>query len=204
MPPSAPSAQRRPPRIHASAILHGVSMSGSFTHHLRLSRPLPYTDRTGSLLPPGAGVPRCLNIDDVKFRGLFCLGLHVAMLLAVVLTSFWVTTADGLPAAAAAEQSLKHSNSANELLLRRKLEEQQQAIELQIELPSHGISAARPQSSSREQLKLSSGFALDGKVNAGDKEEFGGEASPYNSDSEHRLPRCCGLWQQHRQWSNSF
>ncbi|WVZ98597.1 hypothetical protein U9M48_044016 [Paspalum notatum var. saurae] len=97
-----------------------------------------------------------------------------------------------------------HSNSANELLLRRKLEEQQQAIELQIELPSHGISAARPQSSSREQLKLSSGFALDGKVNAGDKEEFGGEASPYNSDSEHRLPRCCGLWQQHRQWSNSF
>ncbi|KAG2541072.1 hypothetical protein PVAP13_9NG599600 [Panicum virgatum] len=44
---------------------------------------------------------------------------------------------------------------------------------------------------SGEQLKLSSGFALDGKVNGGDKEESAGEASPNAADSdqsEHNLP----------------
>jgi len=37
-----------------------------------------------------------------------------------------------------------------------------------------------------EQLKLSSGFALDGKVNGGDKEESAGEASPNAADSDQR------------------
>jgi len=37
-----------------------------------------------------------------------------------------------------------------------------------------------------EQLKLSSGFALDGKVNGGDKEESAGEASPNAADSDER------------------
>ncbi|WVZ56795.1 hypothetical protein U9M48_007275 [Paspalum notatum var. saurae] len=126
---------------------------------------------------------------------------------------------------------LQHSNSANELLLRRKLEEQQQAAELQqaIELQSrrlmgfqlldlkaraaaaatasplptpiaNAFASNQPISTtviesppeSREQLKLSSGFAQDGKVNPGDKEESGGEASPNSADSdqsgEHNLP----------------
>ncbi|ONM29877.1 receptor like protein 7 [Zea mays] len=100
---------------------------------------------------------------------------------------------------------LQHSNSANELLLRRKLEEQQQAAELQhaIELQSrrlmglqlldlkaraaataaaasalptpvvnafasiHPLSTMAVESplESGEQLKLSSGFALEGKLN---------------------------------------
>jgi hypothetical protein len=37
-----------------------------------------------------------------------------------------------------------------------------------------------------EQLKLSSPFALEGKVNGGDKEESAGEASPKAADSDHR------------------
>jgi hypothetical protein len=37
-----------------------------------------------------------------------------------------------------------------------------------------------------EQLKLSSGFALEGKVNGGDKEESAGEASPNAADSDQR------------------
>ncbi|KAG2541074.1 hypothetical protein PVAP13_9NG599600 [Panicum virgatum] len=125
---------------------------------------------------------------------------------------------------------LQHSNSANELLLRRKLEEQQQAAELQqaIELQNrrlmglqlldlkartaaaatssplptpiaNSFASSQPVSTtavesppeSGEQLKLSSGFALDGKVNGGDKEESAGEASPNAADSdqsEHNLP----------------
>ncbi|OEL21428.1 Zinc finger CCCH domain-containing protein 22 [Dichanthelium oligosanthes] len=126
---------------------------------------------------------------------------------------------------------LQHSNSANELLLRRKLEEQQQAAELQqaIELQSrrlmglqlldlkartaatvtasplptpiaNAFASSQPVSTtavksppeSGEQLKLSSGFALEGKVNGDDKEESAGEASPNTADSdqsgEHNLP----------------
>ncbi|XP_066388061.1 LOW QUALITY PROTEIN: zinc finger CCCH domain-containing protein 22-like [Miscanthus floridulus] len=123
---------------------------------------------------------------------------------------------------------LQHSNSANELLLRRKLEEQQQAAELQqaIELQSrrlmglqlldlkaraaatqplptpisNAFASSQPVSTtavesppeSGEQLKLSSGFAMEGKVNAGDKEESACEASPDAADSdqsgEHNLP----------------
>ncbi|ONL97648.1 Zinc finger CCCH domain-containing protein 46, partial [Zea mays] len=124
---------------------------------------------------------------------------------------------------------LQHSNSANELLLRRKLEEQQQAAELQhaIELQSrrlmglqlldlkaraaatasalptpiaNAFASSHPLSTmavespleSGEQLKLSSGFALDGKLNGGDKEESACEASPDAADSdqsgEHNLP----------------
>ena len=37
-----------------------------------------------------------------------------------------------------------------------------------------------------EQLKLSSGFAMEGKVNAGDKEESACEASPDAADSDQR------------------
>ncbi|XP_062211130.1 zinc finger CCCH domain-containing protein 22-like [Phragmites australis] len=125
---------------------------------------------------------------------------------------------------------LQHSNSANELLLRRKLEEQQQAAELQqaIELQSrrlmglqlldlksraaaattstlptpvaNAFASSQPVSSttvesppkSGEQLELSCGFALEVKVNGGDKEESAGEASPIAADSdqsaEHNLP----------------
>jgi hypothetical protein len=126
---------------------------------------------------------------------------------------------------------LQHSNSANELLLRRKLEEQQQAAELQqaIELQNrrlmglqlldlkartaatvtssplptpiaNSFASSQPVSTtavesppeSGEQLKLSSDFALEGKVNGGDKEESAGEASPNAADSdqsgEHNLP----------------
>ncbi|KAL6902013.1 hypothetical protein ACP4OV_004889 [Aristida adscensionis] len=127
---------------------------------------------------------------------------------------------------------LQHSNSANELLLRRQLEEQQQqaaelqqvAIELQnrrlmslqlLDLKSRAAAAtaastlptpvgkafASGQSvststsesppESGEQLKMSGGFAPEGKVNGGDKEESAGEASA-NADSdqsaEHNLP----------------
>lgn len=121
---------------------------------------------------------------------------------------------------------LQHSNSANELLLRRKLEEQQQAAELQhaIELQSrrlmdlqllglkaraaataaaasalptpvanafasnHPLSTMAVESplESGEQLKLSSGFALEGKLNGGDKEESACEASPDAADSDQR------------------
>ncbi|ONM08726.1 hypothetical protein ZEAMMB73_Zm00001d033826 [Zea mays] len=127
---------------------------------------------------------------------------------------------------------LQHSNSANELLLRRKLEEQQQAAELQhaIELQSrrlmglqlldlkaraaataaaasalptpvaNAFASSHPLSTmavespleSGEQLKLSSGFALEGKLNGGDKEESACEASPDAADSDqsgdHNLP----------------
>nr|CAB3496054.1 unnamed protein product [Digitaria exilis] len=125
---------------------------------------------------------------------------------------------------------LQHSNSANELLLRRKLEEQQQAAELQqaIELQNrrlmslqlldlkastaatataspmptpiaNAFASSQPLSTtavesppeSGEQLKLSS-YAPEGKVNAVDKEESAGEASPNAADSdqsgEHNLP----------------
>ncbi|KAF8728566.1 hypothetical protein HU200_017829 [Digitaria exilis] len=125
---------------------------------------------------------------------------------------------------------LQHSNSANELLLRRKLEEQQQAAELQqaIELQNrrlmslqlldlkastgatatespmptpiaNAFASSQPVSTtavesppeSGEQLKLSS-CAPEGKVNAVDKEESAGEASPnaaYSDQSgEHNLP----------------
>jgi hypothetical protein len=151
---------------------------------------------------------------------------------------------------------LQHSNSANELLLRRKLEEQQQAAELQhaIELQSrrlmglqlldlkaraaatasalptpiaNAFASSHPLSTmavesplesgmccgggarslvtsvnqtisqmllinvipwplTGEQLKLSSGFALDGKLNGGDKEESACEASPDAADSDQR------------------
>jgi hypothetical protein len=37
-----------------------------------------------------------------------------------------------------------------------------------------------------EQLKLSSGFALEGKLNGGDKEESACEASPDAADSDQR------------------
>ncbi|PWZ33864.1 Zinc finger CCCH domain-containing protein 22 [Zea mays] len=121
---------------------------------------------------------------------------------------------------------------ANELLLRRKLEEQQQAAELQhaIELQSrrlmglqlldlkaraaataaaasalptpvaNAFASSHPLSTmavespleSGEQLKLSSGFALEGKLNGGDKEESACEASPDAADSDqsgdHNLP----------------
>ncbi|TVU47210.1 hypothetical protein EJB05_06802 [Eragrostis curvula] len=125
---------------------------------------------------------------------------------------------------------LQHSNSANELLFRRKLEEQQaaelqQAIELQsrrlmglqlLDLKSRAAAAAAsptsalptntfassqpastnmvesPPSDSGEQLKLSSTFAPEGKVNGSDKEESAGETSPNAADSdqsgEHNLP----------------
>ncbi|KAK3151517.1 hypothetical protein QOZ80_3AG0246870 [Eleusine coracana subsp. coracana] len=126
---------------------------------------------------------------------------------------------------------LQHSNSANELLLRRKLEEQQaaelqHAIELQsrrimglqlLDLKSRAAAAATtaavpspdanvftssqpvntsmvesPPQESGEQLKLSSPFAPEGKVNGSDKEESGGETSPNAGDSdqsaEHNLP----------------
>ncbi|CAN6325339.1 unnamed protein product [Urochloa humidicola] len=124
---------------------------------------------------------------------------------------------------------LQHSNSANELLLRRKLEEQQQAAELQqaielqnrrliglqlLDLKARSTATASPlptptanafassQSMSTtavesppesgEQLKLSSAFAPEGKVNGGDKEESAGDASPNAADSdqsgEHNLP----------------
>ncbi|ONM16202.1 hypothetical protein ZEAMMB73_Zm00001d003136 [Zea mays] len=127
---------------------------------------------------------------------------------------------------------LQHSNSANELLLRRKLEEQQQAAELHhaIELQSrrlmglqlldlkaraaattaaastlptpvaNAFASSHPLSTmavespleSGEQLKLSSGFALEGKLNGGDKEESACEASPDAADSDqsgdHNLP----------------
>ncbi|CAL4930798.1 unnamed protein product [Urochloa decumbens] len=124
---------------------------------------------------------------------------------------------------------LQHSNSANELLLRRKLEEQQQAAELQqaielqnrrliglqlLDLKARSAATASPlptptanaftssQSMSSnvvesppesgEQLKLSSAFAPEGKVNGGDKEESAGEASPNAAGSdqsgEHNLP----------------
>ncbi|ONL97645.1 Zinc finger CCCH domain-containing protein 46 [Zea mays] len=111
---------------------------------------------------------------------------------------------------------LQHSNSANELLLRRKLEEQQQAAELHRRLmglqlldlkaraaatasalptpianafaSSHPLSTMAVESplESGEQLKLSSGFALDGKLNGGDKEESACEASPDAADSDQR------------------
>ncbi|GJN31361.1 hypothetical protein PR202_gb19750 [Eleusine coracana subsp. coracana] len=126
---------------------------------------------------------------------------------------------------------LQHSNSANELLLRRKLEEQQaaelqHAIELQsrrvmglqlLDLKSRAAAAATtapipspegnvftssqpvntsmvesPPQESGEQLKLSSPFAPEGKVNGSDKEESGSETSPNAGDSdqsaEHNLP----------------
>ncbi|TKV96320.1 hypothetical protein SEVIR_9G420900v4 [Setaria viridis] len=121
---------------------------------------------------------------------------------------------------------LQHSNSANELLLRRKLEEQQQAIELQsrrlmglqlLDLkartaataaasspqptptanaftsgPPASTTAVESPPESGEQLKLSSGFAAERKVNGGDKEESAGEGSPNAADSdqsgEHNLP----------------
>ncbi|AQL06939.1 Putative RNA-binding zinc finger family protein [Zea mays] len=122
---------------------------------------------------------------------------------------------------------LQHSSSANELLLRRKLEEQQQAIELQsrrlmglqlLDLKARAAAAAAsplptpigdafassqpvsttavespsPPESGQQLLKLRSGFALEGKVNGGDKEESAREASPDAADSdqsgEHNLP----------------
>ncbi|AQL06922.1 Putative RNA-binding zinc finger family protein [Zea mays] len=116
---------------------------------------------------------------------------------------------------------LQHSSSANELLLRRKLEEQQQAIELQsrrlmglqlLDLKARAAAAAAsplptpigdafassqpvsttavespsPPESGQQLLKLRSGFALEGKVNGGDKEESAREASPDAADSDQR------------------
>ncbi|XP_062215720.1 zinc finger CCCH domain-containing protein 22-like isoform X2 [Phragmites australis] len=120
---------------------------------------------------------------------------------------------------------LQHSNSASELLLRRKLEEQQQAAELQQAIELHGrrlmgiqlldlksraaaatttstlptpvanaFASSQPVSTttvesppeSGEELKLSSGFAPEVKVNGGDKEESAGEASPNAADSDQR------------------
>ncbi|XP_066391511.1 zinc finger CCCH domain-containing protein 53-like isoform X1 [Miscanthus floridulus] len=107
---------------------------------------------------------------------------------------------------------LQHSHSANEMLLRRKLEEQQQAMELQsrrlmglqlLDLktrsspspigmpfsPTRAVASptveSPPDSAGEHGPKDSSGFLLPqrGAVNGGDKEESAGDASP-NADSD--------------------